>query len=286
VRQVPLGKAVDIDTLVAYEMNGAPIPPAHGAPLRAIVPGWEGAYSVKWLNRLAVAAKEHDGFWVASAYRYPVRRVAAGAAVDARDMAPLTGLALKSLITRPLDGGVVAPGRMSIAGFAWAGESRIAKVDVSIDGGASWLPARLTGPVHRFAWRRFEADVTLDRQETHTVLSRATDEHGVAQPLVPRWNPSGYLWNAPDRIDIEVRDAASSSLPQPAPSHATTAPIEQPTYLATCRTCHDDDLVVQQRLSPEAWGRTVDKMARWGARVGPDQRGPLVEFLAARWGLR
>jgi DMSO/TMAO reductase YedYZ molybdopterin-dependent catalytic subunit len=289
VRQIPLQKAVDPDTLVAYEMNGQPLSSAHGAPLRAVVPGWEGAYSVKWLNRLTVATREHDGFWVASAYKFPVRRVTPGAAVDARDMAPLTGLALKSLITRPLDGDVVAPGPVRVAGFAWAGDVRIARVDVSIDAGASWVPARLTGPVHKYAWRRFECDVMVSRREVHTVLSRATDEHGATQPLVPRWNPSGYLWNAPDRIDIDVRDGAptgpTSSVPQPVPSHAA-APIDQPTYQAACRACHDDDLVVQQRLSADAWGRTVDKMVRWGARVTPEERGPLVEYLASRWGVR
>ena len=83
VRQVPWAKAMDADTIVAYEMDGQPIPLLHGAPLRAIVPGWEGAYSVKWLQTLTVAAREHDGFWVASGYRYPVRRVLPGAAVDA-----------------------------------------------------------------------------------------------------------------------------------------------------------------------------------------------------------
>jgi len=295
VRQVPLQKAVDPDTLVAYEMNGQPISAAHGAPLRVVVPGWEGAYSVKWLNRLTVATREHDGFWVASAYRFPVRRVAPGAAVDARDMAPLTGLAVKSLITRPLDGDAVAPGPLRVAGFAWAGDARIARVDISIDAGASWVPARLTGPVHKYAWRRFECDVMVSRREVHTVLSRATDEHGATQPLVPRWNPSGYLWNAPDRIDIDVRDGATSGgapsiqnpVPQPLASHpAPAAPIDQPTYQTACRACHEDDLVVQQRLSPEAWGRTVDKMVRWGARVTPEQRGPLVEYLASRWGGR
>src|SRR5436190_8682154 len=118
-RQVPWAKAMDADTIVAYEMDGKPIPLLHGAPLRAIVPGWEGAYSVKWLQRLTVAAKEHDGFWVASAYRYPKSRVMPGATVAAGDQAPLMGLAVKSLITRPLDGAALAPGPVRVAGFAW-----------------------------------------------------------------------------------------------------------------------------------------------------------------------
>ena len=76
VRQVPIDKAMQADTVIAYEMNGQPIPPVHGAPLRAIIPGWEGAYSMKWLNRLQASSTESDSFWVATGYRYPVRRVA------------------------------------------------------------------------------------------------------------------------------------------------------------------------------------------------------------------
>ena len=284
VRQVPWAKAIDADTIVAYEMDGQPLPLLHGAPLRVIVPGWEGAYSVKWLQRLTVASKESDSFWVASAYRYPTRRVLPGAAVAAGDQAPLTGLAVKSLITRPLDGAALAPGPVRIAGYAWAGESRITRVEVSTDGGASWAGARLTGPVHKFAWRRFEFDAVLKQSEVHTILSRATDDRGATQPVVPRWNPSGYLWNAPDRIDVIVGGAAAAAAPT-APAAATDA-VANPTFERACRACHADDLVAQQRLTREGWGREVDKMIRWGARVMPEERGPLVEFLASRWGVR
>jgi DMSO/TMAO reductase YedYZ molybdopterin-dependent catalytic subunit len=283
VRQVPWAKAMDADTIVAYQMDGQPIPLLHGAPLRVIVPGWEGAYSVKWTQRLTVASTESDSFWVASAYRYPTRRVLPGAAVAAVDQAPLMGLAVKSLITRPLDGAALAAGPVQIAGFAWAGESRIARVEVSTDGGASWAKARLTGPVHRFAWRRFEYDTVLRQPEVHTILSRATDENGVTQPIVPRWNPSGYLWNAPDRIDVAVGGTA----PAPAAPVASHEPgAANATFERACRVCHDDDLAAQQRLTREGWGREVDKMIRWGARVAPEERGPLVQFLASRWGVR
>jgi len=116
IRQLPIAKALDPDTLIAYDMNDEPITPLHGFPLRAIVPGWEGAYSIKWLTHLSVIDKEFDGFWVATGYRYPTKIVAPGAAVDPKDMAPLTGLVVKSLITRPLDAAVVAPGGKLVAG--------------------------------------------------------------------------------------------------------------------------------------------------------------------------
>ena len=156
VRQLPIEKAMHPDTVLAYEMNGQPIPPLHGFPLRAIVPGWEGAYSVKWLTQLRVSDRESDSFWVVTGYRYPTKRVAPGAAVDAKDMAPLTGLVVKSLITRPADGTTVSPGKIEVAGFAWAGETDIARVEVSTDHGASWQPARLAGEQAKYAWRRFE----------------------------------------------------------------------------------------------------------------------------------
>jgi sulfite oxidase len=186
-------------------MNGQPIPAVHGGPLRAIIPGWEGAYSMKWLHRLQAAAAESDSFWVVTAYRYPVRRVAPGATVDAKDMAPLTGLVVKSLITTPPDGASFAPGPIGVSGFAWAGEADIARVDVSIDHGVTWQPAQLVGEQQRYSWRQFEYRFTADRQASYLILSRATDTDGAAQPAVSHWNPSGYLWNQYDSVRVEVK---------------------------------------------------------------------------------
>ena len=205
VRQIPIAKAMHPDTLIAYEMNGQPIPPVHGFPLRAIIPGWEGAYAMKWLTALRVVDREFDGFWVATAYRYPIKHVAPGAVVDPKDMAPLTGLAVKSLITKPLDAAVVAPGKLDVAGFAWAGDNSIARVDVSVDNGATWQAARLTGENAHYTWRRFETQIDAPRAESYLIMSRATDSTGRTQPMMPRWNPSGYLWNAPDSVRIEVK---------------------------------------------------------------------------------
>jgi DMSO/TMAO reductase YedYZ molybdopterin-dependent catalytic subunit len=205
VRQVPIEKAIHPDTVIAYEMNGQPIPQVHGAPLRAIIPGWEGAYSMKWLNRLNVSATESDSFWVATGYRYPVRRIAPGAAVDAKDMAPLTGLVVKSLITAPLDGAALPSGPAAVAGFAWAGEADIARVDISTDHGETWQPATLVGEQQRYSWRRFEFSFTARGPASYLILSRATDTNGDVQPAVSHWNPSGYLWNQYDAVRVEVK---------------------------------------------------------------------------------
>ncbi len=205
VRQVPMAKAMHPDTIIAWDMNGQPIPLPHGSPLRAIIPGWEGAYSVKWLNALNLLAKDSDSFWVATGYRYPNRRVAPGAAVDAKDMEPLTGLVVKSLITTPANGASFATGKVPVGGFAWAGENDITKVEVSIDNGATWQPARLTGEQARFTWRRFEFEFAAAKPQSYLILSRATDNQGNMQPAVSQWNPSGYLWNQYDAVRVEVK---------------------------------------------------------------------------------
>jgi DMSO/TMAO reductase YedYZ molybdopterin-dependent catalytic subunit len=205
VRQVPMAKAMHADTILAWDMNGQPIPQVHGAPLRAIIPGWEGAYSVKWVNQLNVLAKDSDSFWFVSGYRYPNRRVAPGAAVDAKDMEPLKGLAVKSLITTPANGASVAAGKIPVAGFAWAGENEITKVDVSTDNGVTWQAARLTGERAPFAWRRFEYEFAATKPQSYLILSRATDAKGNVQPAVSQWNTSGYLWNQYDSVRVEIK---------------------------------------------------------------------------------
>ena len=204
VRQVPMAKALHEDTLIALSMNGQPIPAVHGAPLRAIVPGWEGAYAIKWLTRLTVSETPSDSFWVATGYKYPTRRVSPGEAVDARDMAPLTGLVVKSLITTPLEGTALPNAPFTVAGFAWAGEDDIAHVDVSLDSGATWARALLTGEQARYTWRRFEFAAPALPAGSHLILSRATDSRGVTQPAVSHWNPSGYLWNQYDSVRVQV----------------------------------------------------------------------------------
>jgi DMSO/TMAO reductase YedYZ molybdopterin-dependent catalytic subunit len=205
IRNTPMEKALDADTILAYEMNGEPLPVLHGFPLRAIVPGWEGAYSVKWLTHIQVIDKEHEGFFVKTAYRYPNRRVAPGEAVAPQDMIPLTGLVVKSFINSPLDGATVATGKVRVSGFAWAGESFITKVDVSMDNGSAWFPAKLGKERERYAWQSFEYEFNITEPGSYLLMSRATDDKGNVQPVAPQWNPSGYLWNVIDKVRINVK---------------------------------------------------------------------------------
>ncbi len=205
IRNVPMKKALDADTILAYEMNGEPVPILHGFPLRVVVPGWEGAYSVKWLTNLQVIENEYDGFFVKTAYRFPNYPVAPGAAVDPKDMVPLTGLVVKSFINSPLDGANVAPGKVRLSGFAWAGESNITRVDVSMDNGSSWVPAKLGKERERYAWQSFDHEFNITRPGSYLLMSRATDDKGNTQPIAPQWNPSGYLWNVIDQVRINVK---------------------------------------------------------------------------------
>lgn len=203
-RNVPLDKALHPDTILAYEMNDQPLPPLHGYPLRAIIPGWEGAYAVKWLDHVRVLEAEHDGFFVKTAYRYPNIRVAPGAAVPPENMLPVKGLVVKSLIHTPTDGATFAPGTIRIAGFAWAGETAIRRVDVSLDQGSTWIQARLGSERVRYAWQSFEHQFSITKPGSYLLMARATDEQGNMQPVAPHWNPSGYLWNVIDRVRITV----------------------------------------------------------------------------------
>jgi len=204
IRNVPLAKALNADTILAYEMNGEPIPVLHGFPLRLVVPGWEGAYSVKWLNHIQVIDKEHDGFFVKTAYRYPNKPVAPGAAVPPENMVPLTGLVVKSFFHSPLEGASFKPGKVRVAGFAWAGESFITKVDVSMDNGSTWTPAKLGKEREHYAWQSFEHEFNITKPGSYLVMARAVDDKGNVQPVAPQWNPSGYLWNVIDKVRINV----------------------------------------------------------------------------------
>ncbi len=204
-RNVPMAKAMHVDTVLAYEMNGEPLPALHGFPLRAVISGWEGAYAVKWLNHVSVIAQEHDGFFVKTAYRYPNRRVAPGEAVAPADMEPVKGLVVKSLIHTPLEGAKFKPGVVKMAGFAWAGESFITKVEVSMDNGASWKLAKLGKEKERYAWQGFEAEFNITAPGSYLLMARATDDKGNVQPVAPQWNPSGYLWNVIEKVRIDVK---------------------------------------------------------------------------------
>ncbi len=286
IRSIPIEKCLHPATLLAWEMNGQPLPVQHGFPLRLIVPGWEGAASVKWLTRLSVQEREADGFFMATAYRYPNRPVAPGEAVDPADMQVLTSLDVKSIITAPGEGAKFAPGApLEIRGNAWAGEAEVTRVDVSTDRGRTWQAAELSAERAPFAWRRFRYSWKAPGRGSYVLLSRATDTQGRVQPIAPQWNPSGYLWNVVDHVRIHVGDpapATASAVPSaPAGSMSPAVLPDGPARALaerSCLTCHDATLITQQRMDRGRWVREMDKMIRWGAPVSPQEKEILVEY--------
>jgi len=205
IRSIPMEKAMDADTLVATQLNGAPLPKHNGFPARSMVPGWIGAASCKWLTEIKVLDKEFDGNFMTPGYRMPNQPVQPGEAVKPEDTRPVTALSVKSLITAPLDGSTQQARSLDIKGVAWAGEAEVTKVEISTDGGASWHAAELGKDRSRYAWRMFSYKWTAPVAGQFTVLSRAADNQGRIQPTSPVWNPSGYLNNAIDQVKINVQ---------------------------------------------------------------------------------
>jgi DMSO/TMAO reductase YedYZ molybdopterin-dependent catalytic subunit len=195
VRSLPLEKALDPHTVVASQLNGAPLRLVHGAPMRVIVPGWAGDHWMKWLVELRVADREAEGFYMQTAYKFPRHPVAPGTAVKPSDMVSVTLMPVKSLIGRPLQGARTPAGMQEVVGVAFSGGSTIARVEVSTDGGQSWTAAMLEGEAGPGRWQvfrhRFES-----RGGACRAMARATDAGGAMQPRTPAWNPSGYFWNA------------------------------------------------------------------------------------------
>jgi DMSO/TMAO reductase YedYZ molybdopterin-dependent catalytic subunit len=206
-RGVPMSKANQDETLLAFKMNGEDIPLVHGYPLRLVCGGWPASTSGKWVNRISVRNIVHDGEkMTGSSYKIPCNPVAPGEAVKDEDMCIIESMPVKSLITYPKSGAIIPKGKkLSIRGHAWAGEQEVSKVLFSIDFGATWSECSLEKPANRLAWQHFKASVGFPKSGYYEVWARATDSNGVSQPmLLPGWNPKGYLNNACHRIAVKV----------------------------------------------------------------------------------
>lgn len=206
-RGVPIAKALQDETLIAFKMNGKDIPLAHGYPLRLIAGGFPASASGKWINRISVRNIVHDGTkMTGTAYRVPCKPVAPGEKVKDEEMCIIESMPVKSLITYPKTGATIKKGgSIAIRGHAWAGELEVKKVEYSIDFGSTWQACKMEVPVNRLAWQHFSANIKFPKQGYYEVWARATDSQGKAQPmLLPGWNPKGYLNNACHRIAIKV----------------------------------------------------------------------------------
>ncbi|MFI8089366.1 sulfite oxidase [Streptomyces sp. NPDC086080] len=203
---IPLGKALAPEVLLAWTMNDVPLPRVHGAPLRAVVPGWIGARSVKWLTRVTARSTPSDGYFQTSAYRllpagFHADRAAPG---DGTELGP-TGLNCD--ILSPDDGARLPRGPVEIIGYALAGEGRaVARVEVSPDGARTWTRADVYGADGPWAWRHWRATVNLPAGEVE-VVARAWDSAGASMPESPGplWNPKGYANNSWARVRLHRR---------------------------------------------------------------------------------
>jgi sulfite oxidase len=204
IRSIPMAKAMDESTLLAWSMNGQPLPWVHGYPLRLVVPGWVGSASTKWLHTLTVLEAPFKGTYMDSSYRYPRRPIMPGDKMPP-DAVSAEAWPIKSMITSPAPNARVS-GTVTVRGRAWVGEGSVDRVEISIDEGKTWGRATLAAasPLHKLAWRRFEYEYKPSGPGYVTFLARAWDDRGNAQPAVPNWNPLGYFWNGWHRVGVLV----------------------------------------------------------------------------------
>jgi len=192
LRSIPSELAVS-DGFLAWEMNGRPIPLLHGGPLRLLAPGWFGMASTKWLTHIHARPTVSDNYFMATGYRYA-------------DGSPVERLHVKSLITAPLAGERVNLGSARVSGQAWSGlgAGGIRSVELSLDDGRTWQPARLAGKEYPYAWRSWEADIEIATPGPQRLLARATDRSGAVQPQKPDPNPGGFGNNSTPEIAFDA----------------------------------------------------------------------------------
>jgi len=198
-RSLKIDMALNSDTLLVWEMNGKPLTPKHGHPMRLVVPGWYGMASVKWLTQVTLLTEPFSGFFQNEHYVYLDDE-------GTREGDPVQHIRTRSLIVSPVDGAVLSKGELDvIEGIAWSGYGPIAQVDVSVDRGDSWLEAELVPPSYPHGVQRWRFKWSSQTPGRHTVLSRATDALGNLQPASQRWNRLGYGNNGPHVVVVSIQ---------------------------------------------------------------------------------
>jgi sulfite dehydrogenase (cytochrome) subunit A len=207
VKSIPIDRALDESTLIAFEMNGKPLPHWNGAPARLIVPGWTGTYWMKHLTELRIEPEAFDGFWMKAAYRLPngLFEGSRFASQTTPETTPITDILVNSLITAPVAGTRVRRGtHVALTGKAWDNGAGIVRVEVSVDGRRSWRDAALGKDLGRFAWREFRLPLEAATSGTMEIAVRAHSRNGTLQPDALTFNPSGYHDNIVQTVTVEV----------------------------------------------------------------------------------
>ena len=206
VKSIPVWKAIEDTTLVAYEMNGKPLPHWNGFPARIVVPGWTATYWMKHVTKINVVTKPFEGFWMKSAYRIPLGKfpiVAQFASQETAANTPITEMVVNSLLTSHADGATVkAGGRVTVSGIAWDAGYGIRAVEISTDGGGSWTAATLGEDLGRFAFRAFSQAVAMPTRGNYKIMARAANTIGQSQTFALIANPAGYHHNVVQTINL------------------------------------------------------------------------------------
>ncbi|HLK84817.1 MAG TPA: molybdopterin-dependent oxidoreductase [Xanthobacteraceae bacterium] len=206
VKSIPLWKAIEDTTLIAYEMNGAPLPHWNGFPARIIVPGWTATYWMKHVSKVDVVTRPFEGFWMKSAYRIPLGKfpvVSRFASQETAANTPITEMVVNSLMTSHTDGATVRAGsKVTVGGVAWDAGYGIDRVEMSTDGGGTWTAAALGEDLGRFAFRTFSYDVATPTKGSYRIMARATNRIGQSQVSALIANPAGYHHNVVQTLNL------------------------------------------------------------------------------------
>ncbi|MEY2626024.1 MAG: sulfite:cytochrome c oxidoreductase subunit [Pseudomonadota bacterium] len=205
IKSLPISKALHPDTLLAFEMNGAPLPEVNGFPLRLVVPGWTATYWVKHLNKITALESPEKGFWMATAYRMPRSTfplVSRFPSQESGERAPVTEIAVNSLITSMESDGTLLAGRSELRGIAWDSGLGIDRVEVSFDSGVTWRRCELGEDLGPYSFRPWRAEWPVLAPGQYEVWARAANRAGQVQVEKPIPNPSGYQHNAFHRVPV------------------------------------------------------------------------------------
>ena len=270
VRSIPIDKMMAPDTLLALKMNREPLPILHGGPVRLAVPHWYANNWIKWVRKITFMETEDAGFFMKKGYRMPKNPIRPGEKWDSATGVPITTLRVQSFILHPRGHEKVALGPMKVTGKTFSGTGTISKVEISTDQGKNWSLAKLEAPHAEGGWQEFEATIEFKKIGKKVVMSRATDTAGNVQPLVADWNPSGYLWNAVDKVPVHVVKKTSPKL------------IGESVAEEKCLTCHTQSLLSVQELSKEGWEKVLGKMESFGVNLTAEEKSALVDYFLKR----
>jgi DMSO/TMAO reductase YedYZ molybdopterin-dependent catalytic subunit len=207
-RGMRIEKAMDEDTLIVWQMNGAPLPHIHGGPVRLLVPGWPGSLSQKWATRIQIRETPHDGQGMGgTSYRIPARPIVPGSNHNGRDFVEMESMPVRSILSSHAHGTRLPAGTraLELRGAAWAGDLTVRAMHASVDFGQTWQEMQLAAPANRHAWQRWQGRVTLPSDGYYEIWYRATDSEGRMQPhQAANWNPQGYGANPVSRAAVLV----------------------------------------------------------------------------------